>query len=229
MISKKFIYLLVLSLSIILLQQNISFAKDGVKNKNNHVNKNLDQVATSLLDINLISTTFYNNGIGDISPLGTAGLFYPQGSGKTAAFTSGLLWGGQITGDANPRVGGTAYRTGLQPGAILANGQADDATLAKYRIYRVRPDVNPKSVADLTSEAKNENTSVVALKAQYLLDWNEWPAALGAPYTDVNGDGVYDPHLLFSDEKQAKLLEKHPAVLWKLQNHRQYLGLDKKQ
>src|ERR1017187_10109229 len=193
MISKKFIYLLFLTLSIILLQQNISFAKNGVKNKNNYVNKNLDQVATTLLDINLISTTFYNNGIGDISPLGTAGLFYPQGSGKTACFTSGLLWGGQIAGDQYPRVGGTAYRTGLQPGAILSNGTADDPTLAKYRIYRVRPDVNPKSVADLTAEAKNENTSVAALTAQYLLDWNEWPAALGAPYSDVNGDGVYDP------------------------------------
>ena len=42
-------------------------------------------------------------------------------------------------------------------------------------------------------------------------------------------DGVYEPLLLFSEEKQSKRLEKHPAVLWKLQNHRQYLGLDKKQ
>jgi predicted nucleotidyltransferase component of viral defense system len=41
-------------------------------------------------------------------------------------------------------------------------------------------------------------------------------------------DGVYEPALLFSDEEQAKRLEKHPAVLWKLQNHRQHIGLDKK-
>ena len=40
-------------------------------------------------------------------------------------------------------------------------------------------------------------------------------------------DGVYEPLLLFSGEMQAKRLEKHPAVLWKLQNHRQYLGFDK--
>jgi len=40
-------------------------------------------------------------------------------------------------------------------------------------------------------------------------------------------DGVYIPLLLFSEENQAKRLEKHPAVLWKLQNHMQYLGLDK--
>jgi predicted nucleotidyltransferase component of viral defense system len=42
-------------------------------------------------------------------------------------------------------------------------------------------------------------------------------------------NGIYEPSLLFADEKQALLLEKHPAVLWKLQNHRQYLGLDRKQ
>lgn len=41
-------------------------------------------------------------------------------------------------------------------------------------------------------------------------------------------DGIYEPSLLFADEKQIKLLEKHPAILWKLQNHRLYLGLDKK-
>ena len=41
-------------------------------------------------------------------------------------------------------------------------------------------------------------------------------------------DGIYEPLLLFNEEKQAKRLEKHPAVLWKLQNHRQYLGLDKR-
>jgi predicted nucleotidyltransferase component of viral defense system len=41
-------------------------------------------------------------------------------------------------------------------------------------------------------------------------------------------DGVYEPSLLFPDEKQAKRLERHPAVLWKLQNHRLHLGLDKK-
>ena len=171
----------------------VAFAKDGSKDKNNNINKSLDQIARTYLDINQISTQFYNNGISDLDASGNAGLVYPKGSGKTACFTSGLLWGGKITGEATPRVGGSAYRTGLQPGAILSNGQADDPSLAKYRIYRVRPDVNPRSQADLTAEAENENTTAAALSTQYLLDWNEWPAALGAPYTDVNGDGIYDP------------------------------------
>jgi predicted nucleotidyltransferase component of viral defense system len=38
-------------------------------------------------------------------------------------------------------------------------------------------------------------------------------------------EGVYDPSIIFPDEKQAKRLEQHPAVLWKLLNHRKYLGL----
>jgi hypothetical protein len=196
MISKKFIYLLVFTIGILLLQQVSILAKDGVKDKNKVVNKTLDQVARTYLDINNISTQFYNNGIGDIDPSGNAGVVYPKGSGKTAVFTAGLLWGGLIQGDITnqPRVGGTAYRTGLQSGAILSNGQADDPSLDKYRIYRVRPDVKPGGPnVDLSAEASNENSSAAALRTQFEKDWTEWPGNLGAPYTDVNGNGVYDP------------------------------------
>ena len=70
-------------------------------------------------------------------------------------FTSGLLWGARVAGDPDPRVGGTAYRTGLQPGKVLADGTADDPTLDKYRIYRVRRDVFPGADPniDLSTEA----------------------------------------------------------------------------
>ena len=37
--------------------------------------------------------------------------------------------------------------------------------------------------------------------------------------------GIFEPRLLFDDPQQAKRLSSHPAVLWKLQNHRKYLGL----
>ncbi len=39
--------------------------------------------------------------------------------------------------------------------------------------------------------------------------------------------GEYEPELLFDDVEQAQRLKHHPAVLWKLQNHRKYLGLEK--
>src|ERR1035437_1941620 len=171
-----------------------AFAKDGSKDKINIINKTLAQVARTYLDINNISTQIYNNGISDIDPNGNAGFVYPKGTGKTCVFTSGLLWGGLVQGDPQPRVGGTTYRTGLQPGAILSNGQADDPTLDKYRIYRVRSDVKPGGpVVDLSAEATNENTTVSVLQQQFEKDWTEWPASLGAPYNDVNHNGVYDP------------------------------------
>ena len=39
--------------------------------------------------------------------------------------------------------------------------------------------------------------------------------------------GEYAPELLFDDAAQAQHLKHHPAVLWKLQNHRKFLGLEK--
>ncbi len=193
MISNKFKYLIVFTISILFLAQAFSLAEGDEKNKS-RLNKPTEQVTRAFLDINSISTQFFNNGISDIDPNGNSGFVFPKGSGKTAVFTSGLLWGGLVVGDPVPRVGGTAYRTGLQPGVILANGQADDPDLDKYRIYRVRPDVFPGGPSvDLSGEAANEIISVSELLAKYLLDWTEWPAELGAPYFDGNGNGVYDP------------------------------------
>lgn len=39
-------------------------------------------------------------------------------------------------------------------------------------------------------------------------------------------DGEHEPELLFDDAGQAQRLKHHPAVLWKLQNHRKFLGLE---
>ncbi len=58
-----------------------------------------------------------------------------------------------------------------------------------------------------------------------LLDYNDDERQFMDRFLD---EGVYEPALLFADKEQAKRLEKHPAVLWKLQNHRQHLGLDPK-
>ena len=192
MIFNKLKYLVVFTISILFLAQTFSLAEGDEKNKS-RLNKITDQVTRTFLDINSISTQFYNNGISDIDPTGNSGFVFPKGSGKTAVFTSGLLWGGMVEGDPVPRVGGTAYRTGLQPGVILPNGQADDPDLDKYRIYRARPDVYPGgSSVDLSGDAANELISESELLAMYLLDWTEWPAELGAPYYDGNGNGVYD-------------------------------------
>ncbi|MCW8994964.1 MAG: T9SS type A sorting domain-containing protein, partial [Psychromonas sp.] len=62
------------------------------------------------------------------------------------------------------------------------------------RIYRVRPDIYPGGPeVDLTNDATYELTSASAIRAQYETDWTEWPADLGAPFNDVDENGVYDP------------------------------------
>jgi hypothetical protein len=187
-------YFIVFVVSLLFITQAIVNAEGNEKGKRT-LQKVQQQVPVTFLDINNIFVPMRNNGISDIDiNQQNSGLVFPKGSGKTAAFTSGLLWGAKIPGDPQVRVGGTAYATGLQPGAILANGTADDPTLEKYRIYRVRPDVYPGGpIVDLSGDAQLEGSSESAVRTQYELDWTEWPADLGAPYFDADSNGTYDP------------------------------------
>ncbi|MBT8386526.1 MAG: hypothetical protein KJO12_03875, partial [Ignavibacteria bacterium] len=150
----------------------------------------------SYLNLNNISTQIYNNGISDIDPYGNSAFTFPKEIRKTAIFTSGLLWGAMIPGDPFPRVGGSAYRSGLQGGKILSSGFAEDSSLPHVRIYRVRADVYPGGPpVDLSWEAFDEGKTQVEVRAQYELDWVEWRAIDGAPYDDVDANGSYDPNI----------------------------------
>ena len=179
-----------------------AYAEGDEKNKSNQqLNKVLGSPVRTYLDINNIFTVIKNDGISDIDAQeANSGLVFPKGSGKTAVYTSGLLWGAKISGDPQVRVGGTAYRTGLQPGRITNSGLpyaqliAEDQNLPEVRIYRVRPDVYPGSpVVDLSQDATLEGSSASALRTQYESDWTSWPAQFGAPYNDVDSNGTYDP------------------------------------
>ncbi|MCH8941196.1 MAG: hypothetical protein IIA48_01950 [Bacteroidetes bacterium] len=195
MISKKLKYVLVFMIGALFLAPTLIQAKGDKKDNRTRLQKTNAQRTNILLDINNISTWFYNNGWSDITPNGNSGLVYPKGSGKTAVFTAGLLWGAKVPGFADPRVGGTAYRTGLVPGNIDASGNPPaDNTIDRYRIYRVRPDVYPgHELFNLSADALNEATTEAALRVDYELDWTEWPVDMGAPYYDGNGNGQYDP------------------------------------
>jgi len=161
--------------------------------------------------INNVFNYYSNNGDGSYNKFSTdnEGFEFYKGGGKHVLFEEGVVWGGFHKGRALPKVGGSVYRHGLQAGKILTNGTATtdpvaaNAADSRYRIYRIRPDINP-TVEFSTVEAKL-NTEEVALIAryesysaqdiynQYIADWNAWPADDGAPYKDVNGDGKYDP------------------------------------
>ncbi len=160
--------------------------------------------SNTYIDINNLEALESNQGFSDYNTNSNLeGMQFPKGSGKSVFFETGLLWGGYVSGDNQVRVGGSSYTTGLEPGPILSNGQAaaNPNTDSRWRIYRVRPDVYPGGpTVDLTNDANIEGTTATALRTQYETDWTEWPAAgtsndLGAPFTDVNGDGIYEPNI----------------------------------
>lgn len=145
------------------------------------------------LNANYISTVLRNNGISDIdAEEDNSGFVYPKGSGKTAVFQSGFIWGGIVASDStNPKLGGSQYISVLQPGKIISPGVAEDPNLPKNRIYRVRKDVYPNGPpADLSSEIADGEGTESEIRLQYETDWNEWPAFDGAPFEDINNNGT---------------------------------------
>lgn len=196
--SKTLTFLLLLLIGVAFLNFEANAEPEGgKKNVKNVISKVTGNPPHTFLNINNISTVIKNTGISDINvDEDNSGLEFPKGSGKQAMYIAGLLWGAKIAGDDNPRVGGSAYRTGLQPGNILPNGSPDDPDKDIHRIYRVRPDIYPGGPdVDLSEAASIEGNAEDAIRAQYEADWTEWPASLGAPYDDVDGNGSYDPNV----------------------------------
>ena len=118
-----------------------------------------------------------NNGMGSHDPRYEGGFYWPVSDSTihTAIFQDGLVWGGKVNGEI--RVNGNTYRNGLQPGKILENGFADNPISNK--IFKIRKDW----------QTLPEST----IKDRFKYDYNHWPIEAGAPWDDVNEDGVYTP------------------------------------
>ncbi len=197
--NSKSIKILFSVLLLTLLTISSVFAEDEGGKKGTTLNKPTGSPIRAYLNINSISTVFKNTGISDIDEFETnSGLVYPIGSGKTAVFQSGFLWGANVydPNELDPHVGGSTYREGLQGGWIDAAGNVVPPDDPDARIFRVRPTVFPGGPSvDLSVEANDEGKSEADVRAQYETDWTEWPADLGAPFDDVDDDGVYDPDI----------------------------------
>jgi len=148
--------------------------------KNTKAAKVLTNDHYNFVSVNEIMMYISNNGDGSHDPnTDSQGLYWPGGinATKAAVFEDGLIWGGVVNGDT--MVGGSTYRHGLQAGVILSNGAADDPNLPKYRVYKVLDGW--------------ENLPPGPERDQYEMDYNEWPAEDGAPFNDINHDGIYTP------------------------------------
>ena len=121
-----------------------------------------------LWDGNQISNYHRNNGaVVDHNAKGKSGLEWPIGSGKTAVFASGLwLAAGRVNGVEEIRTAAAEYSREYAPGTYGSN--QNDAVFHIYSIHAGDDASNP--------------------------DWQNWPVDQGAPWVDVNGDGVYDPN-----------------------------------
>ncbi|MFZ1728968.1 MAG: choice-of-anchor X domain-containing protein [Bacteroidota bacterium] len=152
----------------------IGFAQQGPAGEMN--NDQWDFISTNRM-LQWVS----NNGRVSHDPLSDgAGLEWPAGSGKYLVFTEGMVYGAKIQGEV--RVGGATYIGGLQAGSIRPDGQADDPNAPWNRIFRAH-----------CFDAGWWSGQSPASQAQILADLMEWPVQFGAPFLDINGNGVYEP------------------------------------
>ncbi|MEI7812600.1 MAG: hypothetical protein WCJ01_09260 [Ignavibacteria bacterium] len=184
-------YRLLKVISFILLFAGIftySFPEGVTAGKKNSLRKVAGTPNHAMLNINNISTYIYNDGISDQNTLGNSGFVYPKGTGKSAVYCTGFVLGGKVNGQV--RVGGSTYQSGITPGRIIDSTTAQNPDDGDVRIYRVRRDWKTGS---MSAEVRDGEGTEKEVKDQYEKDWNEWPATYGAPYTDIDGNGSYDP------------------------------------
>jgi hypothetical protein len=168
-----------LSLSLLCFTLSL-FPQESAKDKNsNRLNKINTNDHYSYISINQIKMWVSNNGDGSHDPVTDgSGFYWPKLNNSyrlSAIFEDGLVYGCKV--DTQIRVNGNTHRQGLQAGKILSDGTADNPSLSKYRIYKIR-----KGWEDLDPGPEKE---------QYKKDYNEWPVEDGAPWVDVNGDGIF--------------------------------------
>ena len=203
---------------LLLLAVGLSFAGRPANDKTPKLQKTETPDFYTAFLINNVFNYYANNGDGSFNPHSTdaEGFEFPKGTGKHMIYEDGVVWGGFHKGVL--KVGGSTYNHGLQAGQILTPGTATtdpvaaDPNDAKYKTYRVRPDINPNTPFSAVEGLINateipylarypgEVNSAQTIYDNYISDWNNWPADEGAPFAygkDANGvqrtSGPYDP------------------------------------
>jgi len=144
---------------------NFAFGSNGTI-----IRKILDTpLVTRNINANNISTYINYRGTFDqyILTQNTPGFEWPNGSGKHAVFTTGLSAGCRINGQLAQTM--CSYAGEYKPGCIV-NGHVNDSDI--FKPYKVSRSDSPSSP-----------------------DWMNWGCMVpyGAPYVDVNHNGIYEP------------------------------------
>ncbi|MBS1494020.1 MAG: T9SS type A sorting domain-containing protein [Bacteroidetes bacterium] len=126
--------------------------------------------AQSNSNSNNVSTWIWNTGVfnQDLRTNNTPGFEWPKNSGKFAIFSTGLSMGAYVNGGL--RLASVSYNGEYGPGYVLNGVFTTNSTFKLYRVNR----------------GDNNNTNP---------DYANWGLMVpfGAPYEDVNNNGVFDP------------------------------------
>jgi hypothetical protein len=162
------------------------------------------------MDINRIGLWLGNNGCSAHNPHSDgSGLRWPLPENRYLIFQNGPVWSATLGRQLH--VGGSTYSQGLQAGAVdPATGQPDDPADPRHRVYLVTR-MNRAAFMQLSAGQQDS----------LRMDFEEWPAALGAPFIDNDGNGVYDPD--FETWLDTPTASDHPffpgeQVLWFVAN-----------
>jgi len=131
---------------------------------------------------------------------------YPKGT-TNMIYAEGMVWGMEVNDGKEPvlRVGGSTYASGMKAGKVLTNGNHWEAGAlptsseieGDRHVWRVRTDYKWEDLSGDAASFFQHSTATVGevaeVTAQYEYDWMNWPAGDGAPYNDLDGDGVYTP------------------------------------
>jgi|GEM_PF-1164882 len=161
----------------------------------------------SIFNINNISLRLLANGYveGDFTR-SRDGIIYPRG--KTGVVSDGgIVWGGRVLdGDSTKpaiRVGGQYWNEATIPGPIVQSGSTPIPGNRDFPVYRIRRDwqlLTPSSLELMMDAADIFGVDLALVTPeqaqqvldQYASDWVNWPVHLGAPYEDLNGNGIYE-------------------------------------
>ena len=142
-----------------------------------------------------------DNGESAHTPSGDSGGIYPRGT-AAAIYLDGILVGGYQNGYL--KVSGQIYTVGTERGYILNGEHITQSKDPRVRLYRIRKDWETltanqvrQGAAELneTTPGKVTDGQIQIILDQYKKDWEEWPTGIGAPYYDLNDNGVYEPEL----------------------------------
>ena len=220
MVQKKYFNYFIILLLIIILQKSLIARWHGHTKLSKQNNVNIED--RTLLNASNWSYWIYASGKSAGRPNGNSGGIYPWGTAGVI-YLDGLMWGGKFAGkDDDIRVGGGFYNTGTIAGWINDDGSAVSSDDERIKIWRIRKDYKNMTEREIKKDAMDlfelswlggvTDDMLQEVVNQYNENWENWPVDLGAPFYDLDNDGIYEPDADGDGVKWNSLIDEKPGI-----------------